>query len=374
MNLKIHGKKIIVYRALATAVFVSLCASAWSAEADFNRKSLKLMSYNVENLFDLDHDDGKEDWAYLPLAFKRNNPEVQEACKRVPNPLMRFECFNLDWTREVLNSKVKNIGSVISSSFEGQGPDIILLQEIENIKSLQELQKNGLRNKGYNHLVLIEGPDTRGIDVAILSKIPPISTRSHRVELPRKDNGSEARPTRDILEATFQIGNKKLTVFSNHWPSQSNPTANRVAAARTLVDAAKAASNRGEIIIAMGDFNSLENEIQGPVGQIINTEFVDGIEHRLEKMDTKTQMPGTHWYQGKWSFLDRFYVGHDSERAGLRVKWDTLDIHAPDFALRIHEYRRRDGSVERTQVPYRFDARQRGGYSDHLPLVVELSL
>jgi hypothetical protein len=59
---------------------------------------------------------------------------------------------------------------------------------------------------------------------------------------------------------------------------------------------------------------------------------------------------------------------------GLSVKWDTLDVHGPDFALRVNEYRRRDGTIEKNYIPYRFDAKQKSGYADHLPLVVELSL
>jgi len=367
-----HWNHQLSNKALTATLLLSSIAFASGPNAP-STSTVKVMAYNVENLFDLSHDEGKEDWAYLPLSSK-GTAEHRAACSKVSNPFFRNECLNLDWNREVLNAKIENIANVISTSFEGAGPDILILQEVENFAALEELQKRGLRNKGYKEIILIEGPDKRGIDVAILSKLPLIAAQSHTVELPRKEDGSDAHPTRGILEATFKVGSKKLTVYANHWPSQSNPTANRVAAAQTLSDAAKAATARGEAVIALGDFNSLLAEINGPVGAVLKQEFIDGIEYRLENVAGKTKMPGSHWYRGSWSFLDRFYVTQESERLGLKVKWDSLDVHAPDFALRVNEYRRRDGTIERTFIPYRFDAKQKNGFADHLPVVVEISL
>lgn len=353
------------------ALLLALLTPALSAE---NSKKIKVMTYNVENLFDLEHDLGKDDWAYLPLAVKRKMPEHRAACNKVTNPTWRDECLNLDWNRTALNKKIANISSVINTSFNGSGPDILVLQEVENFKVLQELQQRGLQGKGFREIILIEGPDSRGIDVAILSKLPLLATKSHTVDLPKKNPTTEAHPTRGILEATFKVGTKKLTIYANHWPSQGNPTANRVAAAQTLSAAAEVAASRGEAIMALGDFNSLLPEINGPVGAELQTQFVDAIEERLSSVPTSTKTPGTHWYRGSWSFLDRIYVGAESEKLGLRVNWISLDVHAPEFAMRVNEFKRRDGSVERTMIPHRFSAEKQTGYADHLPLMVEVSL
>jgi len=365
------------HRTFNTFTFMALALMSFAARAkdvETVTRKVTVMSYNVENLFDTVHDEGKEDWAYLPLSTKRSDPRHQAACAKVSNPTFKRDCLDLDWSAQALQTKVKNIASVISTSFEGQGPDIALFNEVENFNALEELQKNGLRNKGYKEIVLIEGPDSRGIDVAILSRLPLIATRSHEVTLPEQ-NGKPAHPTRSILEATFKIGNKKLTVFVNHWPSQSNPTENRVAAAKVLVKAALAADARGESVLAMGDFNSLREELNGPVGAVLQNDFVDGIEERLADKTQKMAMPGSHWFKGSWSFLDRAFVLQNSlDNQGMKIDWTDLDVHAPDFALRVNEYRRRDGSVVKTHIPYRFDAKQRTGFSDHLPLVLELSL
>lgn len=339
-------------------------------------QSYTLMSYNVENLFDTAKDTGKEDWAYLPRAFKNQSPEVQKACSQVSNPRWRRECFNMDWSSVTLRTKVGNVGRVIKSSFRGAGPDILVLQEIENIQVLEILNSSALRGLGYRTQVLVEGPDKRGIDTAILSRLPLIKKRSHSVRLP-----SGSRPTRDILEVVLNAGGKKLSVFANHWPSQGNPTSYRVAAANTLLRAARNAHREGSHSIAVGDFNSLLDEIRGDVGQTLvgndsPYHFKDGIELRLgNDSRTPTALPGTHWYRGKWSFLDRVYFFNGSLSSdGIKMDWQQINVHAPSFALREHEYRRRDGSVIYSKIPFRFNAEEKIGYSDHMPLIFSFKL
>ena len=42
---------------------------------------LNVMFYNVENLFDTVHDEGKDDWSFLPNSLK----EKKEQCKKIKN-------------------------------------------------------------------------------------------------------------------------------------------------------------------------------------------------------------------------------------------------------------------------------------------------
>ncbi|MCO4755188.1 MAG: hypothetical protein KC478_11955, partial [Bacteriovoracaceae bacterium] len=44
-------------------------------------KTVTLMSYNVQNLFDTTHDAGKDDYTYLPYKLKSQSPEIQNHCK-----------------------------------------------------------------------------------------------------------------------------------------------------------------------------------------------------------------------------------------------------------------------------------------------------
>ncbi len=344
------------------SVFVFLLLGSGISQA---KQTVKVMTYNVENLFDTEHDEGKSDWAYLPLRAK-NDPKVQAECHKISNSHWRQECLELDWSPLVKRNKVLNLSQVIKSSFGGQGPDILVLEEVENRKALESLRDEGLSGMGYTTLVFIEGPDLRGIDTAILSRYPLFASKDHHVNLPSQ--GSSPHPTRNILEATFKVGSKHLTVFANHWPSQGNPTSHRIAAANTLVKAAFDANKRGDFVVALGDFNSVVEEIQGEIGQIIRGEngklaFVDGIEARLDREANfpPTRRPGSHWYRGSWGFLDRILVFQNSLNKGLAIDWKNLDVHAPDFAM--------DGPK-----PFRFNAKTMDGFSDHLPLVLNFDL
>jgi hypothetical protein len=99
------------------------------------------------------------------------------------------------------------------------GPDIIVLQEIENKNVLTKLVSKGLDKLGYQYQVLIEGDDSRGIDIAILSKYPVKTAKRHPIFV----KGTKLN-TRGILEVEVTVDGKDVAIFGNHWPSQHNPT------------------------------------------------------------------------------------------------------------------------------------------------------
>ena len=66
--------------------------------------------------------------------------------------------------------KIRNLSKIIKQADSGRSPDIVVFQEVENINALQKLKSLGLKDEGYKEIVLVEGTDKRGIDVAIISK------------------------------------------------------------------------------------------------------------------------------------------------------------------------------------------------------------
>lgn len=322
------------------------------------------MTYNVENLFDWEHDEGKQDFAYLPLAFKKKSKEVRRHCRQVRNPRYRSECFNLDWAPSVVRAKVASLGEVIRSSVAG-GPDIIVFNEVENMTALQMLLQWELSDMGYQTVELIEGPDRRGIDVAVVSKYPLAKlSKLHTVVLP---GGPKARPTRGILEVHLNINNKDVAVFANHWPSPGNPRENRVAAAKALSNAAVDAGT--PYVIAAGDFNTIKTERNSGLSQITNPardiHFLDSKDYTDIYRDNDVH--GTHWYKGEWSFLDKILVLNTATtaRAGLVLSYSK--IVSPNIAVRPAG---KFGGLK----PNRFDPRSKIGVSDHLPFLLGFSL
>ncbi|MCB0393907.1 MAG: hypothetical protein KDD25_05080, partial [Bdellovibrionales bacterium] len=192
-----------------------------------NTKSneIKLMAYNLENLFDTEHDvvngQDKNDYFYLPA----NHP-LKDKCGSDKR------CKEFDWNDSKLTLKIDRLAKVIES--QGDLPDVIGFEEIENAKVLGKLADR----LGYSkqNLVITQGPDERGIEVAVLyktDKLTFVESKEHGV-----DPGND-RPTRDVLEVVFDINLKpgeRLAVYVNHWPSQGTPMSGwkRSSAAMTL--------------------------------------------------------------------------------------------------------------------------------------------
>ena len=111
-----------------------------------------------------------------------------------------------------------------------------LLEEVESRAVLEQWRNKYLKAMGYETLAFVKGPDERGINPAILTRLPMLNEPTlHTVDLSIVED--KARPTRGILEARLQMPNgEKLHVFALHFPSQASPTAFRRQAVQTLKD------------------------------------------------------------------------------------------------------------------------------------------
>lgn len=183
-------------------------------------------SYNVENLFDNIHDEGKDDQEYTP-----NGKE--------------------NWTDERLNLKLEQVAAEIRAIGNGKGPDIITLPETENIRVLNMLNKK-LADLKYT-AVLVEGPDKRGIDVGLLTRFP-LARQPHMFPVAIPGD----RPTRPVYDIVLQITPKvKMGLLMNHWPSRMAPPLFRCDAGKVLRKAFQLhlAKDNDLDYIATGDFN-----------------------------------------------------------------------------------------------------------------------
>jgi endonuclease/exonuclease/phosphatase family metal-dependent hydrolase len=342
-------------------VLLTFCLVCYSVSA----KTISVMSYNVENLFDTLHDQGKEDYTYLPLALKQKSPEIQAYCNGLERESWKKSCLETDWNESVLNNKIKNISKVLSSYNRGRGADIIVVQEVENKRVLTQLVDRGLSHLGYKYIALIEGPDSRGIDVGIISKYPIISEKLHLVNLI-----GIAKNTRGILEAKIKIDDKSVTVFGNHWPSQNNPSTARMEASKLLIEKAK--ESNSNVIVATGDFNTLESELPNAIKNL-SEEFID-IHYQADLRVLKRLWAGTHWYNGHWGSLDKMFVMKNFH--GAVLKYRSFNILPYKFLLGDKALTDENTGVTTTfkNIPQRFDIKSGKGYSDHLPIVFRIQL
>ncbi|MEA9355601.1 endonuclease/exonuclease/phosphatase family protein [Bacteriovorax sp. PP10] len=343
-------------------------------------KSVEIMSYNVENLFDAKHDEGKNDWSFLP----KDAPGKKEACAKEKSKYRRNECYDADWTDEKVEMKLAQITDVITKERKGL-PDFLGLVEVENGEVVGRLAKK----LGYDNVEITTSPDFRGVDVALLYKtsdsIKKISRAEHNVPVDY--------PSRNILEVEFSVDGHPLTIFVNHWPSLANPDSWRIKAAEVLATRTKEilAKNPKMAILAMGDFNTIDSNDPHPFKTVLFKDnlFTDAVvafkEDKAVSDEAKKKLPeGSYYFPPKdqWNYLDHiFYTSELKDgTAGLKLDLPSFEVYLPSFALK--ELKRKAGSDDEKNhvikmVPNRFntEAKSRAdmGFSDHFAVVVKLN-
>ena len=304
-------------------IILLLCAGL-SGHLSLKSAPLHIVSYNVENLFHPAHDSLKDDIEWTPDGERH-------------------------WSYTRYYKKVDNIARVLTNIGEWDGVDVVGLQEVENALCVKRLCYT-LRRNEYD-FVHYESPDRRGIDVALIYKkarIDTLRTRAIKVNLESAMIGGY-ETTRDILYVCAQI-DKQDTIhfFVCHLPSQRGGKAGsewkREAAKQVLERAVDSvyATNQDAKIIVMGDMNSGELKVKGLKDKWTNDKS------------------GTHKYQGRWTFLDHFYVSPAIDNVSQAEVYDAEWIQEPDekyLGLK----------PKRTYNGFHYQ----NGYSDHLPIVLK---
>ena len=323
--------------------------------------SLTIMAFNVENLFDNVDDAGKEDRTYLALADKQS-AEHKAACREIEVDRWREQCLDWDWSDDIIEKKLAVVAAVILQVGNGRGPDIVALQEVENIRILERLRTEHLAAAGYGPGILIEGDDLRGIDVAFLTRLELAEPATlHRIDF---TGAGEDRvyDTRGILEATFvRPDGTLMTGYSVHFPAPFHPTGMRVAAYRAL-NALRAALPADRDAFAAGDFNttSREDREEDMLGRFARPAWV--VTHEVGC----NRCRGTSYYAPRddWSFLDMILWSPAAGR-GENATWE----------LRVDSVRIANdapGQVRPNGTPWRFEMPAGAGVSDHWPVVVTI--
>lgn len=307
---------------------------------------LSVMTYNVQNLFDTRHDPGRKDWAFLPLA--RKTAKVLKECQTGLPPFRRKDCLELDWRPSVLQRKLRALALAIAQ-VGGNGPDLLILQEVENLRVLRQLNQ-AFPFPAYPTVILLEGTDPRGIDVAILSRFKP-RTKPQLLPIPGLPGN------RGLLEVALAIDDKEtIQVMAFHFPSQLQAPPAREKALRFLAQRIQASEFP---VIAAGDSNIGPDDASNPSLLRKLLRPLGGISHELGCR----RCPGSYFHQGRWSFLDWIFVSRE-----LLPRLDRQSVVTPLWA---------PGQVSPRGRPIGFkpDCRLRRcfGVSDHLPVYLRLS-
>ena len=161
-----------------------------------------------------------------------------------------------------------------------------------------------------------------------------------------------------------QIFLQKRSVFAmvNHWPSRRGGTE------KSAPKRIKASSEAKQFIdsLLMGDPNA-KIILMGDLNDYPSNKSVQQLKETMTPCITKksNQYGGTNSYRGKWNILDHIMISEGFQNNKLNIKPESGNIYTPDYL--ITEYKG-------NKVPFRTygGSKYLSGYSDHLPVFVEL--
>jgi len=338
-----------LYKSLEKAPPLKVIKSAKNSVLS-KQKRIRIVTYNVENLFDTTDDPKKDDEAFLPLIKK--NKSIKKKCRKARKKHWVEDCLKTNWTKFKLTEKMRRLSLVINAA----KPDVLILQEVENIEVLRLLNKKHL---GFPTVILEEGPDKRGIDVAILTKLPELKASKLHLQRHKKKQSygrSQIKATRGILEAHLSLPNgEALTVFGLHFPSQGAPTKLRKESIELLNSIKKQKSG---LMVAGGDFNIISRE---------NSLYTKDLarEWTVSHLVGCKKCKGSNYYHRNksWSFLDALLF---SKNFGKTWK---LDIKSIQIFNKAPVQNNRYGSPAKFEM-----GKNPTGVSDHWPVLAEIYL
>lgn len=325
---------------IVTGVTFTLSLLIFSGYAgDFQDRTgnpVRMIFYNVENLFDTGDDTVAQDDEFLPGGLRR-------------------------WTLTRYRAKINALYKTIAAAGGWDPPAVAGLYETENRKVIEDLiYTTGLARYDYG-IIHCESKDERGIDVCMIYRKDVVKLLDYKYFLP-PDSGGIIFSTRDVLYAKMVIGNDTLNLFLNHWPSRRGGVLageeQRQMIARLLKSKADSicfedGTNAG--IIFAGDFNAVPEDL---TIMSLSSAYRSGLQMR----NLSRSLPGssgTYRYQGTWEMIDQVMISK-----GVTA---ILEVFSPDFLLY-------DDPVYPGRSPYSTyrGYRYQGGYSDHLPLVLSV--
>lgn len=316
----------------------------------FGATTLKIASYNVENLFDL----------------KKSGYEYREY---IPNTKSQ-------WNSKTYKIKLQNIARVIKDI----NADIIALVEVESLQALKDLRFT-LKQKGlhYKYYKIANRKNTT-VKVALLSKIPFVYAKEVAV--------TSSYKYRNILEVKYSINNQNFYIFINHWKAKSGPESQRIVSAKVLRQRIKEIGYDKNIIL-LGDFNSdYEEYIRFQRDRRLNdTGGKTGINNVLRTIDQKQRAKYVQYIEK--DFYNLWYDLEKKERysyiyRGKREALDNMLISQPLLKETnmfykkesFHQFQRpylfKKKRIYRWQTTRKKPVKHKGkGYSDHLPIIAE---
>lgn len=309
--------------------------------------------YNVENLFDTTHDEGKNDHDFTPNG-------------------------SYQWNEMKYRHKLHNMATVLAEMgtdvLSNVGCAAIGLAEVENDHVMNDLTAQPeLAARGYKY-VHIEGPDRRGIDCALIYNPKLFTVRDTKLvpyvyDLPK----DSTHATRGFLTVSGTLAGEHVTIIVCHLPSRGAGSYYRELGGKqvkALKDSLLREDPKVKVLV-MGDMNDDPTNksmyeclsAKGEINEVGANDMYNPWYNVLVKEGT-----GTLQYQGKWNLFDQIIMtpnllNKDGKKDFSELKFWKNQIFRRDYLFQ--ESGKYKGNTKRTTA----GGVWLDGYSDHLPVV-----
>mgnify|MGYP002623191850 CR=1 FL=1 len=342
-------RKLILFGALLLIVGTS---SGLAQERKLSAYAIGF--YNLENLFDTEHDEGHNDYEYLPDG--RNK-----------------------WTQMKYTHKLRNMARVLAEMGTDKLPygcAAIGVSEVENARCLTDLcEQEPLKARGFK-FCHIEGPDHRGVDCGLLYNPSQFSVRDVKLvpyiyKLPQ----DSARATRGFLVVSGTLAGEHVTIVVNHLPSRFASSYYREEGGsqlRVVKDSLQRDDPNVKLFI-MGDMNDDPRDRSMAVALGARRDMSEVEEGGLYNPWWKIHDSGTGtlMYNGAWNLFDQIILSRNLLDLTGKKEYKTLTLFQPQIFRRDYLFQQEGkykGNTKRTHA----GGVWLDGYSDHLPTLVYL--
>ena len=310
--------------------------------------------YNLENLFDTQHDEGHNDYEYLPDG--RNK-----------------------WTEMKYNHKLRNMSRVLAEMGTDKLPygcAVIGVSEVENRHCMEDLcNQEPLKARNYQ-FVHIEGPDQRGVDCALIYNPSFFTIRDVKLVpyiYKKQEDIEKGRATRGFLVVSGTLAGEHVTVIVNHLPSRGAESYYRELGGeqiRAVKDSLQQDDPDVKLFI-MGDMNDDPRDKSMSVALGARREMSEVEEGGLYNPFWKIHDSGTGtlMYNNAWNLFDQIIMSRNLLDLEGKKEYKTLTFFQPQIFRRDYLFQQ-EGKYKGGTLRTHAGGVWLDGYSDHLPTLV----
>lgn len=332
-----------LFACIAAGVFFLQCTRCTPLTDTKFKEPVTLVTYNTQTFFDA-VEDGTEFKEYKGSKSRWTAQKYKARLERLKNTMFA--------AGEKLSGKKDRL------------PDIVVLQEVENDRVIEDFCKQLPSGENYPYAVCPPRSEKGAFTTMILSKYPIERYFAHRLYTEQKVS------LRPLMEVVLNTGSKDnprlLTVFAVHWKSKtggSGSVAVRALQEAQLIKKIQEHREKNPHIpfVVCGDFNQTLEEFN----RLNEFSVCWDTEGYKEEHEAGTQPDGSYYFKNSWEKIDHIF--YESGAAGYDTSETDSDAGSAYIEPLLFFVLYEPPLIEDGK-PVRYNVLTGEGYSDHLPL------